>query len=46
MATTAPVQKIDIGRVLGQGFEALRANFLPFFICAVVLGLQRQWGAG
>lgn len=37
MATTAPVEKIDIGRVIGRGFEALRAHFLPFFAVAALL---------
>lgn len=37
MATVAPVEKIDIGRVIGRGFEALKANFLPFFAVAAVL---------
>ena len=37
MAAAAPVEKIDIGRVIGRGFEALRANFLAFFACALLL---------
>lgn len=37
MATTAPVEKIDIGRVIGRGFEALRAHFFAFFAVAALL---------
>jgi len=37
MATAAPVEKIDIGRVIGRGFAALRANFPAFFGCALLL---------
>lgn len=37
MATVAPVEKIDIGRVIGRGFEALRAHFFPFFAVAALL---------
>lgn len=37
MATAAPVEKIDVGRVISRGFEALRANFVSFFICSVLL---------
>jgi hypothetical protein len=37
MATAAPVERIDIGRVIGRGFSALRANFLAFFACALLL---------
>lgn len=37
MASGAPVAKIDIGRVISQGFEALRANFLPFFAISALL---------
>lgn len=37
MATTVPVEKIDIGRVIGRGFEALRAHFFPFFAISALL---------
>jgi hypothetical protein len=38
MATVPPAQaKVEVGRVLGRGFEALGGNFLPFFAVALVL---------
>jgi uncharacterized protein UPF0259 len=37
MATRASGENIDIGRVIGQGFEALRGNFLPFAALALLL---------
>ena len=37
MAIAAPEEKIDIGRVISRGFEALRANFFPFFAFALLL---------
>src|ERR1700752_2988961 len=37
MASAAPDEKIDIGRVIGRGFEALKANFLPFFAGSLLL---------
>jgi len=37
MATVAPVEKIDIGRAIGRGFEALRAHFFPFVAVAALL---------
>lgn len=38
MASEPPKPNIDIGRVIGRGFEALKANFLPFFGFALVFG--------
>jgi hypothetical protein len=38
MATTGPEAKIDIGRVISRGFEALGGNLLPFLALALVLG--------
>jgi len=37
MASEPPKRSIDAGRVLGRGFEALKANFLPFFAVALLL---------
>jgi len=37
MASEPPKQNVEVGRVLGRGFEALKANFLPFFGFALVL---------
>ena len=37
MASAPSGRNIDIGRVIGRGFEALKANFLPFFGFALVL---------
>lgn len=38
MASAPPTQaKVDVGRVLGRGFEALKANFLGFFAAALLL---------
>lgn len=38
MATIPPPQaKVDVGRVLGRGFEALKDNFLGFFAVALLL---------
>jgi hypothetical protein len=37
MATAAPQENIDVGRVIGRGFEALKANFLPFFAGSLLL---------
>jgi hypothetical protein len=37
MATTAPQAKADVGRVLGRGFSALKANFLPFLAVSLLL---------
>ena len=38
MASTPPPQaKADAGRVIGRAFEALKANFLPFFGVALLL---------
>jgi hypothetical protein len=37
MASEPPKPNIDIGRVIGRGFEALKANFLPFFGFALLL---------
>jgi hypothetical protein len=37
MASVAPTASIDAGRVIGRGFEALKANFLPFFALALLL---------
>jgi hypothetical protein len=38
MATTEQGRKIDIGRVIGRGFEALGGNLLPFLALALMLG--------
>jgi hypothetical protein len=46
MASTAPEASIDPGRVLGRGFEALRANVPPFFgIALLLVGLPDFLGA-
>jgi hypothetical protein len=37
MASAAQKTSIDAGRVIGRGFEALKANFLPFFALALLL---------
>jgi hypothetical protein len=38
MASAPPAQaKVDVGRVLGRGFEALKANFPGFFAVALLL---------
>jgi hypothetical protein len=37
MATEPPKPSIDAGRVIGRGFEALKANFLTFFALALLL---------
>lgn len=48
MASAAPERTIDIGRVVGGGFAALRAHFLVFFAFALVLvglptGFMQFW---
>jgi hypothetical protein len=47
MATEPPQRSVDAGRVLGRGFEALKANFLPFFGFALLLsgvpGFLNTW---
>jgi len=37
MATEPPKANIDVGRVISRGFEALKSNFLPFLLIAVLL---------
>ena len=37
MASEPPKRNVDVGRVIGRGFEALKANFLPFFGFALLL---------
>jgi len=37
MASAAPVEQIDPGRVISRGFAALKANFLPFFAAGLLL---------
>ncbi|HYI47701.1 MAG TPA: hypothetical protein VEX35_04475 [Allosphingosinicella sp.] len=38
MASAPPPQaKVDVGRVIGRGFEALKSNFLGFFATALLL---------
>ena len=37
MASAPPQANVDLGRVIGRGFTALRANFLGFFAVALVL---------
>jgi hypothetical protein len=37
MASAPSGRNVDIGRVIGRGFEALKANFLPFFGFALLL---------
>jgi hypothetical protein len=45
MATDPPELAIDIGRVLSRGFEALKADFLPYFALAfLLLGLPAFLG--
>jgi hypothetical protein len=37
MASEPPEASVDVGRVLGRGFEALKANFIPFLLVALLL---------
>jgi hypothetical protein len=37
MATEPPKASLDVGRVLGRGFGALKANFIPFLLVALLL---------
>jgi hypothetical protein len=37
MASEPPEEKVDVGRVLGRGFAALRDNFLPFLAVSLLL---------
>jgi hypothetical protein len=37
MASEPPKPNIDLGRVIGRGFNVLKANFLPFFGFALLL---------
>lgn len=37
MATAAPDKKIDIGIVIGRGFQALARSFLPYLALALIL---------
>src|SRR6185295_3094536 len=32
-----PKESVDVGRVLGRGFEALKANAIPFLLAALLL---------
>lgn len=37
MASEPPKESVDVGRVLGRGFEALKANLIPFLLAALLL---------
>lgn len=50
MASAPPDAKVDVGSVLGRGFDALGANFLPFLAISLVLVgapafATRFWGS-